>query len=92
MIDYTFICPYCQTTARIVERSAVIRDTRIIGFYQYEGFDYPHPELSEDEDFDVDASENFFVCSNCEHELRTTYDQLYSYIKEHGSLTEAEVT
>jgi hypothetical protein len=92
MIDYTFICPYCLQRANIIERCLIIRDTRMIGFYQYEGFDYPHPEFSADEDFDTDGGEYSYVCSNCEHELRTTYEQLYNYIKEHGSLTVTEVT
>ena len=92
MFDYTFICPNCGQEARIVERASVIRDTNMIGFNLYEhqpGGRYWEPEFSVwDEDGDPDSID--YVCSECEWMLDVTYEQLYAFVKEHGSIENAE--
>lgn len=90
MIDYKFTCPLCKNEAKIIERATVIRDTELIGFYDYEGCGGPQPEFALDEEFDDDQSDSSYICSWCEEELDVGYEQLYDYIKKHGEILGAE--
>jgi DNA-directed RNA polymerase subunit RPC12/RpoP len=87
MIEYTLVCPHCGEKARVIERATVIRDTVLIGFREYEDYSDLVPEFSLDEEFSDDQSDYCYVCSGCEKELATSYDQLFNYVKKHGEIS-----
>ena len=91
MLDYTFICPHCGEESTIVERAHVLRDTDMIGFNYYNSLDKHDPEFSVWEEDVEDFSEpsySDYICSSCEEILDVTYEQLYDYVKTHGSIGE----
>jgi hypothetical protein len=79
MLKYKFTCPHCNTESSIIERATVVRYTDLIGFSKKDA------EFSEHEDFD-DASDFEYICSNCSNELDVHYEQLYTYVMEHGKM------
>jgi DNA-directed RNA polymerase subunit RPC12/RpoP len=85
MTQYEFECPYCGSkTATILERTQVLRDTELIGFYKTSSG--PCPALSHFDDiYDLNGT-TVYVCSSCEARLTTDYEGLFDYIKENGRI------